>query len=150
MVLSNSLYQIIKINFLVIKGYDWKYNTRYWTYGMRTTDSSVKWCTNNQPVAPTLWSLGQPNNVNSSENCAQMIIRRQDSTVALDDRHCGVVSALACQVKSNLYRSIFQLNFTINLFKGPPTPKPPCLSPICPTITCKKNVSPFSTKNIKK
>jgi len=83
--------------FLLCPGLNWKYNTRYWTYGLRSSANSFKWCNSSSLVAGSLWSSNQPNNENGTENCAQMVISKA-SSVALDDRKCSVVSALACQV----------------------------------------------------
>jgi len=46
---------------------------------------------------------GQPNNENNTENCAQMVVFKGNSTVMLEDRKCSTVSALACQVGVLLY-----------------------------------------------
>jgi hypothetical protein len=79
-------------------GKDWKYNSRYWTYGLRSSETSFKWCSNGGVVASSMWSLGQPDNANDTENCAQMVVYKSNSTVLLEDRECSVVSALACKV----------------------------------------------------
>jgi len=41
---------------------------------------------------------GQPNNENETENCAQLVVFKGNSTVMIEDRKCSTVSALACQV----------------------------------------------------
>ncbi|XP_059491113.1 uncharacterized protein LOC132205819 [Neocloeon triangulifer] len=78
----------------------WKYNSRYWTSGIRTDSSntSFRWCSTDKNVSKELWAGAQPDNVNGTENCAQMVIYTEWSKALLEDRHCGALSALACQV----------------------------------------------------
>jgi len=51
-------------------------------------------------VDPALWLDKQPDNVNNTENCAQLFISKTKSTARLSDKHCGVVNAFACQASS--------------------------------------------------
>jgi hypothetical protein len=60
-----------------------------------------------------MWALGQPDNVNETENCAQLVVYKENSTVLLEDRHCGVVSALACKVILNIYHGQYQKEKTL-------------------------------------
>jgi len=81
-----------------LTGFNWKYNSRYWTDGLRVNETNFKWCSIENEFPKTMWLKGQPNNVNKTENCAQMLIVKEKSSVVLEDRMCSVVSALACQV----------------------------------------------------
>jgi hypothetical protein len=98
------LFKIIK-KIIFSAGLGWKYNTRYWTNGLRSSNTSFKWCSNGQPLGNSLWSAGQPNNANNSENCAQMVIYKKESVVLLEDRKCNVISAVACQARMILNTS---------------------------------------------
>jgi hypothetical protein len=80
-------------------GVKWKYNSRYWTNGLRSSQTGYQWCHNKGAVDSSFWSYGEPNNANATENCAQLVIHKKNSTVMLEDRHCGVVSAMACKVE---------------------------------------------------
>jgi hypothetical protein len=88
-------------------GNKWKYNKRYWTSGLRVIDNTFRWCSEKVNVNKSLWMDGQPNNVNKTENCAQMVVNTTRSYVSLDDRNCGVVSALACQVIEKILLFIY-------------------------------------------
>ncbi|XP_059471516.1 uncharacterized protein LOC132194334 isoform X2 [Neocloeon triangulifer] len=101
-----------------INGYNWKYNSRYWTYGVRSNATELGWCGSNSSVL-NAWDTDEPNNLNKTENCIQMKISRTYSTVFLSDKPCADVTAFACQ--------------------GSPTPKPSCTSPTCPNYQCVKD-----------
>jgi hypothetical protein len=80
---------------------------------LRSSETSFKWCSSGAGIGESIWSFEQPNNANNSENCAQMVIHKNNSTFTLDDRFCGVVSAFACQVIE-----IFILHNKLMLFSG--------------------------------
>jgi Lectin C-type domain len=81
-----------------LPGLNWKYNSRYWTSGLRNSASDFKWCSSSAPLHSALWLKNEPNNFNETENCAQLVISKFNSSARLEDRHCGTVSAFACQV----------------------------------------------------
>ncbi|XP_059485064.1 uncharacterized protein LOC132202272 isoform X2 [Neocloeon triangulifer] len=111
----------------MIDGFKWPYNTRYWTSGLRGSPSTFAFCQTKASVLSSYWESGQPNNVNKSENCAQLIIKPGNDTAQLADKNCGEISAFACM--------------------GPTTPKPACTAPQCPNITCAPNNTVFATKD---
>ncbi|XP_059470805.1 uncharacterized protein LOC132193884 isoform X2 [Neocloeon triangulifer] len=111
----------------MIDGFKWPYNTRYWTSGLRISSSKFTFCQTNASVALSFWASGQPNNVNKSENCAQLIISPAYNTAQLADKHCGEISPFACM--------------------GPTTPKPACNAPQCPNINCTFNSAYFTFKD---
>ncbi|CAB3372990.1 Hypothetical predicted protein [Cloeon dipterum] len=106
----------------------WKYGSNYWTSGLRTQGSKFSWCTKNGSSEMTdsvdLWAPGQPNNWNGSENCVHMNIKTENTTVYLTDKKCTNINVFSCQ--------------------GPTTPPPPCTSPVCPNVTCKRNMSLYT------
>jgi hypothetical protein len=80
-------------------GVKWKYNSRYWTSGLRSSASEFKWCSSSAPLDSALWKTNEPdNNVNETKNCAQLSISKTNSTARLEGKHCGIISAFACQV----------------------------------------------------
>jgi Lectin C-type domain len=96
-------------NNFFLKGRNWKYNSRYWTSGLRSSPSQFQWCNNSATVDPALWLDKQPDNVNNTENCAQLFISKTKSTARLSDKHCGVVNAFACQASS--YCGLYNFKF---------------------------------------
>ncbi|XP_059470982.1 uncharacterized protein LOC132193989 [Neocloeon triangulifer] len=105
-----------------VNGNNWKYNTRYWTSGVRKKiGGSFLWCKNTSAPFPTnMWGFSSPNTIiNGSGNCAQMQIVKGNSSILLEDKTCTFLSAFACQ--------------------GPTTPKPACEAPTCPIVPCVKN-----------
>ncbi|XP_059488790.1 uncharacterized protein LOC132204343 isoform X2 [Neocloeon triangulifer] len=111
----------------MINGFNWPYNTRYWTSGLRDSPSRFVFCQTTANVSSYYWESGEPNNVNKSENCAQLIIKPGNNTALLADKYCGEISAFACM--------------------GPTTPKPACSAPQCPNITCTSNSNFFSNNS---
>ncbi|XP_065342122.1 uncharacterized protein LOC135940920 [Cloeon dipterum] len=107
---------------------NWKYGSNYWTSGLRTQGSKFSWCTKSGYSEMTgsvdLWAPGQPDNLNGSENCVHMSIKKENTSVYLTDKNCTKINVFSCQ--------------------GPTTPPPPCTSPVCPNITCKRNLSLFN------
>ncbi|XP_065350639.1 uncharacterized protein LOC135946358 [Cloeon dipterum] len=107
---------------------NWKYGSNYWTSGLRTQGSKFSWCTKNGSSEMTgsvdLWAPGQPDNLSGSENCVHLNIKKENTTVYLTDKKCTNINVFSCQ--------------------GPTTPPPPCSSPVCPNITCKRNMSLYT------
>ncbi|XP_065350640.1 macrophage mannose receptor 1-like [Cloeon dipterum] len=102
---------------------NWKYGSNYWTSGLRTQGKNFSWCHNNNGSV-RFWAPGQPDNLNGSENCVHMNIKTENTTVYLTDKKCTNINVFSCQ--------------------GPTTPPPPCTSPVCPNITCKRNMSLYT------
>ncbi|XP_065340587.1 macrophage mannose receptor 1-like [Cloeon dipterum] len=101
---------------------NWKYGSNYWTSGLRTQGKNFSWCNNNNGSVH-FWAPGQPDNLNGSENCVHMNIKKEKSSVYLTDKKCTNINVFSCQ--------------------GPTTPPPRCASPVCPNITCTRNLSLF-------
>jgi hypothetical protein len=79
-------------------GYNWRFNSRYWTSGVKmATGGTFHWCSNKAIIAGNLWGANNGSD-GSIANCAQMVIYKHNSTVALEGKNCGLLSALACQV----------------------------------------------------
>jgi Lectin C-type domain len=83
----------------LINGINWKYNSRYWTSGLRSSEKSFQWCSSiGSSVDLKLWLDQEPSNTNGDENCAQLVITKSNSSARLNDNHCGRINAFACQL----------------------------------------------------
>jgi Lectin C-type domain len=100
---------LLQIRRHFLKGRNWKYNSRYWTSALRSSPSQFQWCNNSAAVDPALWLDKQPDNINNTENCAQLFISKKNSTARLSDKHCGVVNAFACQ--ASYYCGLHNFNY---------------------------------------
>ncbi|XP_065348944.1 uncharacterized protein LOC135945280 [Cloeon dipterum] len=107
----------------------WKYSSNYWTSGLRVSASKFSWCKKDGSIAvdksKLTWAAGQPDNVNNTENCVHLNVVKSNSSFYFSDRTCTDPQIFACQ--------------------GPPTPAPACSSPVCPNVTCAKNLTYYST-----
>ncbi|XP_059490856.1 uncharacterized protein LOC132205656 [Neocloeon triangulifer] len=107
----------------------WKYNSNYWTSALRVNESDFSWCTKDGSFTvekSTLpWATGQPQNANNSENCLHLNVSKANANFSFSDRICTEPQIFACQ--------------------GAPTPAPTCSSPLCPNITCAKNLLFYTT-----
>lgn len=81
------------------KGWNWKYTTKYWTSGVQKSGSEFVSCSTNKLVENIAWAKNQPKNLNSTGNCIQLDISKNNSTADLSDRHCGALATFACQVR---------------------------------------------------
>jgi hypothetical protein len=91
----------------LINGINWKYNSRYWTSGLRSSARSFQWCSSNGSfVDPKLWLDQEPSNTNGDENCAQLVITKSNSSARLNDNHCGRINAFACQLSFILFLNL--------------------------------------------
>jgi hypothetical protein len=84
---------------------------------VRSSANSFNWCGDgNALIDSKLWLDKEPSNTNGSENCAQLVVNKTSSTARLDDRHCGRLTAFACQVKKFISTSsinIFYIYFPV-------------------------------------
>ncbi|XP_059489248.1 uncharacterized protein LOC132204644 [Neocloeon triangulifer] len=107
----------------------WKYSSSYWTSGLRVNESDFSWCTKNGSFTVEKgkipWAAGQPQNFNNSENCLHLNVSKANANYTFSDRTCTDPQIFACQ--------------------GRPTPAPTCSSPVCPNVTCAKNMLLYST-----
>jgi len=67
---------------------------------VRSSANSFNWCSDgNALIDSKLWLDKEPSNTNGSENCVQLVVNKTSSMARLDDRHCGRLTAFACQVR---------------------------------------------------
>ncbi|XP_059481724.1 uncharacterized protein LOC132200338 [Neocloeon triangulifer] len=104
----------------------WRYNSIFWTSGLRTAAPQFSWCSKNGSLlvdsSKQLWDIGQPDFA-QDQHCLHLNVDKANATYQISDQLCNNSYVFACQ--------------------GPTTPAPACSSPICPNFTCTKNLSLF-------
>ncbi|XP_059470856.1 uncharacterized protein LOC132193918 [Neocloeon triangulifer] len=106
---------------------DWKFTSNFWTSATRVSPWDFVWGKENVTVdMPNVpWAFNQPDIQNKNQNCLQMNVVKGNATIQFSASVCSDSYFFSCQ--------------------GPPMPTkaPKCSFPICPNITCTKNVRKF-------
>ncbi|CAB3361886.1 Hypothetical predicted protein [Cloeon dipterum] len=105
----------------------WNYNLNYWTGGRKILgNGTFMWGTTNLQFSTSkLWLPGEPKGLTYTESCVNLYLNTASKNISITGRNCSDLYVFGCQ--------------------GPTTPAPPCYKPNCSDISCKKNLTYFST-----